>query len=91
MSEVPIIVPDISEKEIDELIIKAKPHIVRLPNRDPTHFTVQEKETRENYPRAYEYWTDREMEIMERSFTKFQRVEKVAELLEISTSSTSGE
>ena len=81
-SNVPIIVPDISEKEIDELIIKAKPHVVRLPKRDPAHFTIQEKETRENYPRAYEYWTDRELEIMERAFKKFQRVDKVAELLE---------
>jgi hypothetical protein len=80
--EIPIIMPAISEKEIGELIIKAKPHIDRLPKREPTHFTVQEKETRENYPRAFEYWTDREYEIMVRAFKKFQRVEKVAELLE---------
>lgn len=61
---------------------KSKPFIARLPKRDVNDFNALQKETRVNYPRAYEFWTDREIEIMKRAYKKFQRIDKVAELLE---------
>ena len=39
-------------------------------------------EIRANYPRAYEKWTEREIEIMIKAYKKFNRIDKVAELLE---------
>jgi len=73
--------PVISGAEIDELIAKAKPHIDSLPKKTD-EFTAQHLETRNNYKRAYEYWTPREDEIATRAFLKFQRIDKVAQLLE---------
>lgn len=73
--------PSLTDSEIDELIEEAKPHIDKLPIRDTSDFTPQMKETRKNYPRAYEIWTPREIEIMERAFKKFNKIDKVAELL----------
>ena len=43
---------------------------------------IDDEFTRQNYPRAYEYWTDREIEIMKRAYNKFKRIDKVADLLE---------
>ena len=77
-----IITPKISEEEINELIKKAKPHIQKLPKRNIDAFTYPQVETRKLYSRAYEYWTDREIEIMCRAYKKFERIDKVAELLE---------
>ena len=77
-----IIVPKTTEEEINELIDKARDHISSLPKRDNSIFTPQMIEIRENYPRAYEIWTEREIEIMLRAYKKFNRVDKVAELLE---------
>ena len=77
-----LIVPDTSEEEIEELLSKAKPFVARLPKRDVNNLNALQKETRINYPRAYEFWTDKEIEIMKRAYKKFQRVDKVAELLE---------
>ncbi|MFT5914609.1 MAG: hypothetical protein ACJAWV_001459 [Flammeovirgaceae bacterium] len=78
-----IIEPKLSVEEIDELIEKAKPHIDRLPNRENSYkFSFPELETRKIYARAYELWTNREIEIMNRAYKKFERVDKVAELLE---------
>ena len=74
--------PLISEQEINELIKLAKPHIIKLPKREDTDFTHQELEIRQYYKRAYEFWTEREVEIMVRAFRKFNRIDKVAELLE---------
>lgn len=73
--------PSISEIEINELIVKAKPHIEKLPKRND-QWTPQQLETRNNYKRAYELWSEREDEILVRAFNKFKRIDKVAELLE---------
>lgn len=77
-----LIAPEISENEIDDLINKAKTHITELPKIDTSRFTPQMLEIRLNYPRAYEKWTKREIEIMNRAYKKFSRIDKVAELLQ---------
>ena len=76
-----IIKPKIAEQEINELIEKAKPHIERLPKKNIEKFSYPQLETRKMYERAYETWTDREIEIMNRAYKKFERIDKVAELL----------
>jgi hypothetical protein len=77
-----LITPDLTEQEIDDLIEKAKPQIAVLPKIDSSTLTPQMIEIRENYPRAYEKWSEREIEIMTRAYNKFKRIDKVAELLE---------
>ncbi len=75
--------PDISEEEVDHLIELARPHVEALPKRtDISSFTPQQLAIRRNYPRAYERWTLREIEIMVKAFRKFGRIHKVATLLE---------
>lgn len=77
-----LITPQITEEEINDLIEKAKPYVAKLPKISSLNFTPQMLEIRANYSRAYEKWTDREIEIMTRAFKKFNRIDKVAELLE---------
>tara|TARA_R110002111_G_C5842827_1_gene359020 strand:- start:109 stop:708 length:600 start_codon:yes stop_codon:yes gene_type:complete len=76
-----IILPKLPENEINELIEKAKPHIEKLPKKEIGKFSAPQLETRELYQRAYESWTEREVEIMTRAYKKFGRIDKVAELL----------
>jgi hypothetical protein len=74
-------VPEMTEMEIDEIIKKEKSKINELPKRDKAYFTPQMLEIRENYPRAYERWTGKEIDIMRWAFEKSKRIDKVAELL----------
>lgn len=76
------ITPKTTEEEINELIDMTRHHIANLPKRDSSIFTPQMIEIRGNYPRAYEIWTDRDIEIMLKAYKKFNRFDKVAELLE---------
>jgi len=73
--------PEISEQEIDELIVLAKPHVYKLPVRE-CEFSPQQLELRKMYARACEEWSDREKDIMYRAYNKFLRIDKVAELLD---------
>lgn len=77
-----LITPKLSENEINELIAQAKPHVDKLPKIDSSNLTPQQQTTRKNYKRAYELWTDREIEIMTRAYKKFENIEKVALLLD---------
>lgn len=74
--------PVTPEKEIDRLIALAEHAIQKLPKIDPSKFTYQQLEIRKNYPRAYEVWLPREIYIMQRAYTKFGRIDKVADLLQ---------
>lgn len=74
--------PKLPEAEIDRLIALARKAVDNLPKRDTSNLTQQQLELRKNYPRAYEEWLPREIEIMSRAFLKFERVDKVAELLQ---------
>ena len=76
-----IITPALIDDEIDELIAKSKLHIDRLPKRDTSSFDFNQLELRKLYNRAYEFWSEREIEIMERAYLKFEKVDKVATLL----------
>jgi len=76
-----LVIPKISESEIDELIEKARPHIEKLPKINLKKLTLPQLETKKMYERAYEFWTEREVEIMRRAYKKFERIDKVAELL----------
>ncbi|SFD65144.1 hypothetical protein SAMN05518672_102797 [Chitinophaga sp. CF118] len=73
--------PITAEKEIDRLIELAKHAIEKLPKTDPSRFSYQQLEIRKNYQRAYEEWSEREIDIMKRAYAKFGRIDKVAELL----------
>jgi len=77
-----LIEPKIAEENINDLIEKAKPFVAKLPKIISKNFTPQMLEIRANYPRAYEKWTEREIEIMIKAYKKFNRIDKVAELLE---------
>ncbi|WP_405399323.1 hypothetical protein [Maribacter sp. Asnod2-G09] len=75
------IVPEITEAEIDELILKSKSQIDKLPKIEESILPPRAIEIRKTYPRAYEKWTEREFDIMIRAFIKFKNIDKVAELL----------
>ncbi|SHM58734.1 hypothetical protein SAMN05444266_10996 [Chitinophaga jiangningensis] len=74
--------PKLPEVEIDRLIDLARKAVENLPKRDTCDLTQQQIEIRKNYQRAYEEWLPREIEIMSRAYIKFERVDKVAELLQ---------
>lgn len=76
-----ILIPTLTDSEINDLIINEKAKIEQLPKRRTDDLTPQELETRMNYPRAYEYWTDTEYDIMISAYKKFLKIDKVAELL----------
>ena len=71
----------ISEEEIEDLILKSKAAIDELPKIDESELSFAATETRKKYTRAYEIWSDREYEIMERAYKKFGSVKYVAKLL----------
>lgn len=83
-SDIPreIIAPALVDAEIEDLIEQAKSHVEKLPKRDADSLTYPQMETRKLYARAYEYWSNREIEIMTRAYAKFKKIDKVAELLE---------
>jgi len=44
----------------------------QLPKRDTSDFGVVELETRKNYPRAYEYWSPKEEEMLKQVYAEIQ-------------------
>jgi hypothetical protein len=44
----------------------------QLPKRDTSDFGVVELETRKNYPRAYEYWSPKEEELLKQVYAEIQ-------------------
>lgn len=44
----------------------------QLPKRDTSGFGVVELETRKNYPRAYEYWSPKEEELLKQVYAEIQ-------------------
>jgi hypothetical protein len=77
-----VLVPALTDSEINEAIMGEKSKIELLPKRRDMNFTPVELETRANYPRAYEYWSDKEYEIMISAYKRFKKIDKVAELLD---------
>lgn len=77
-----IIMPSISETEIDELITKYKPIVKNLPSRTDKKYTLQEQDTRKKYLRAYEYWSDEEVKLLRDFYLLIKRIDKTAILLD---------
>lgn len=74
--------PKVKPEDVDPLVDIERPNIERLPKRDTADLTSQQFETRKNYPRAYEYWTKKEIAIMRKVFSATHNVYKVAGLLQ---------
>lgn len=52
----------------------------QLPKRDTSDFGVVELETRKNYPRAYEYWSPKEEELLKQVYAEIQDPMKLSRL-----------
>lgn len=70
------------KEDIDPLVEIEKPNIERLPKRDTSELTSEQFETRKTYPRAYEYWSKKEIAIMKKVFSATHNINKVAGLLQ---------
>jgi len=77
-----LIKPEKTGQEISDFIEKAKPHVAKLPKIAVSSLTPPMLEIRFNYARAYEIWTEREIEIMISADKELIGIDKIAELLE---------
>lgn len=73
--------PIMSKQDIALLLRKEEIIVASLPVRTDKKYTCQELEIKRNYPRAYEYWTIEELEIMKRVYKQCKSVDVVASLL----------
>lgn len=76
-----LILPKMTQEEIDRLIEKGKKYVDNLPKKAESKFTFPQLETRKLYNRAYENWTNNEIKLMIRAIELFGNIDKVAELL----------
>jgi hypothetical protein len=60
----------VQKKTVDLEAIRRE--VDQLPKRDTSDFGVVELETRKNYPRAYEYWTPKEEELLKQVYAEIQ-------------------
>lgn len=74
-------VPLIHDEEVDELISEYKHMVDLFPKRNPSLFNYNQMEIRKLYSRAYEIWTNREIDLLLLAWNKFRKINKVAELL----------
>lgn len=73
--------PTMSSAEINQLIQEETSNVTMLPVRTDKEYTPQELSIKKNYPRAYEYWTKQEYEILDRVFIQCKNVDAIARLL----------
>lgn len=73
--------PVMDKEDIELLLSEEKTNVASLPVRTDKEYTSQELEIKRYYPRAYEYWTDEEIEIMSRVYGQCKSVDTVASLL----------
>lgn len=73
--------PEMPAAAIDQLLQLEMPNVEKLPARDTADFTPPELELRKSHPRAYEYWTKEEIDILKRTYIATKHVYKVAQLL----------
>lgn len=76
-----------TDSEADLIIDKLKFTIEKLPKKPVSMFTQNEKNIRKLYPRAYEIWSERELEIAEIAWKLLKKMDKVAKLLKRQPSS----
>jgi hypothetical protein len=70
-----------SDEDIEIWSQAYKEEIEGMPKTDASKLTPQKLEIRQTYPRAYESWSPREIEIMILAYHEFQKVDKIAVLL----------
>ena len=76
-----------SDNEADVIIKKLNKTIEALPKKHPSSFTYNEQNIRKLYPRAYEKWSVKELEIANIAWKIFKKIDKVAKLLKRQPSS----
>jgi len=76
-----IIVPAMTESEIQNYVTEHKPLVEAFPKRKNKVFTPQQLDTRQDYPRANETWTDQEVTLMNEFYLLSKSIDDVAELL----------
>jgi len=70
-----------SDHEADSIINKLRPTIEKLPKKPSSSFNFTERNIRKIYPRAFEIWSSKELEILKVSWKIFLKVDKVSNLL----------
>jgi hypothetical protein len=73
--------PAMSKEEILQLLQEESANVETLPLRTDKIYTPQELSIKKNYPRAYEYWTEREYKILVSVYTQCKNLDVVAGLL----------
>jgi hypothetical protein len=73
--------PAMSKEEILQLLQEESANVETLPLRTDKIYTPQELSIKKNYPRAYEYWTEREYKIFVSVYTQCRNLDVVAGLL----------
>jgi len=73
--------PAMNQDDILRLIQEERVNVEMLPVRTDKIYTPQELSIRKNYPRAFEYWTDREYAILDRVYSQCKNLDVVAALL----------
>lgn len=77
-----MLVPTIKKEYSDPSLDREKANIARLPRKLNGKLTPQCLEARKSYPRAYEFWSKKEIAIMKRVFSVTDNINKVAEVLQ---------
>jgi hypothetical protein len=73
--------PAMSQEDILRLVQEESVNVEMLPVRTDKIYTPQEQSIRKNYPRAFEYWTDKEYAILDRVYIQSKNLDVVAALL----------
>lgn len=73
--------PAMSQEDILRLVQEESVNVEMLPVRADKIYTPQELSIRKNYPRAFEYWTDKEYAILDRVYIQCKNLDVVAALL----------
>jgi hypothetical protein len=78
----------IQKKTLDLEAIRHE--VAQLAKRDTSGFGVVELETRKNYPRAYEFWTAKEEELLKRVYGEIQDPIELSKLFKRQPSAIEG-
>jgi hypothetical protein len=73
--------PVMDKQDVELLLNIESANVALLPVRVDIQYTSQQLEIKHYYPRAYEYWTDHEHEILIRVYQQCKNIDAVALLL----------
>jgi len=73
--------PVMSQEDIRRLVQEESVNVEMLPVRTDKIYSPQELSIRKNYPRAFEYWTDKEYAILDRVYMQCKNLDVVSALL----------